>query len=105
MGVHPGLRKFMRDGRGFDHGGGIIRKFFALRIANARPVFEMKEIFHRARLRPNWLLRIWLIGSGIFFITLSMLQLPETLGKLGVIDSPAAQQPATPKPAAQQPAK
>jgi hypothetical protein len=39
---------------------GIIWKFFALRVANARSIFEMKEISHRASLRSNWLL---VIGS------------------------------------------
>ena len=46
MGVHPKLRELLSDLGRLKHGFGVIWEFFALRIANARSVFKMKEIFH-----------------------------------------------------------
>jgi hypothetical protein len=46
----------LSDARSLKQGCGIIGKFFALRVANARSVFKMKEVPHRASLSPNWLL-------------------------------------------------
>jgi hypothetical protein len=56
MGVYPKLRELLSDVRSLKQGCGVIWKFFALRIANARSVFKMKEVSHRANLRANWLL-------------------------------------------------
>jgi hypothetical protein len=42
----------MSDLRGLTHGCGIAGKFLALRVANARSIFKMKEVSHYAGLRP-----------------------------------------------------
>jgi hypothetical protein len=56
MGVYPKLRELFSDVRSLKQGCGIIWKFVALRVANARSVFKMKEVSHWSSLRPNWLL-------------------------------------------------
>jgi hypothetical protein len=56
VGVHAELREFLGDPSRLKQGCGIIWKFFALRIANARTVFKMKEILHYSwRLRSGLL--------------------------------------------------
>jgi hypothetical protein len=53
MGVYPKLRELLSDVRSFKQGCGIIWKFVALRVANARSVFKMKEVSHCTSLRPE----------------------------------------------------
>ena len=53
MGVYSKLGEFLRDLCSLEHRCGIIEKFFALRVPDTNPVFDMKEIFHGGNLRLN----------------------------------------------------